>query len=83
MALFRKHHNTPNDTENEKEGGSHENAEVKARLKRGTKLRRATIGVVIFFYFLAIIFLILVRTVSLCFRQPRQLTVDAGRDWKY
>ncbi|KAJ3572844.1 hypothetical protein NPX13_g4910 [Xylaria arbuscula] len=59
MAIFRKRHRTPNDIENEKENGSLENADTKARLKRGTRTRRITLGVVIFFYLLAIIFLIL------------------------
>ncbi|KAI3333552.1 SUR7/PalI family-domain-containing protein [Ustulina deusta] len=61
MALSRKRQNVPNNAETDKESWSREDSEIKARLKRGTRTRRITIGVVAFFYLLAIIFLILVE----------------------
>ncbi|KAI0434488.1 SUR7/PalI family-domain-containing protein [Xylaria sp. FL1042] len=61
MALFRKRQNLPSEKEADRESGDRDNAEKKARLKRGTKTRRVTIGVVVSFYLLAIIFLILVE----------------------
>ncbi|KAK5628862.1 hypothetical protein RRF57_004577 [Xylaria bambusicola] len=61
MALFRKRNKTSNAIENDKEGGSPANAEIKAKFKRETRTRRTTVGIVAFFYLLAIIFLILVE----------------------
>ncbi|KAI0965498.1 SUR7/PalI family-domain-containing protein [Xylaria arbuscula] len=69
MALFRKRQNVPDEKEADRESGHRDNDETKARLKRGTRTRRITIGVVSFFYLLAIIFLILVEIGSIK-RQP-------------
>ncbi|KAI1420555.1 SUR7/PalI family-domain-containing protein [Xylaria sp. FL1777] len=61
MASSRKRQNVPSDQEIEKESGSREDIELRDRLKRGTRTRRTTIGVVTFFYLVAIVFLILVE----------------------
>ncbi|KAI1306242.1 SUR7/PalI family-domain-containing protein [Xylaria venustula] len=65
MALFRKRQNVSNEKEADRESGHRDNGENEARLKRGTRTRRITIGVVSFFYLLAIIFLILVEIGSI------------------
>ncbi|KAI1756439.1 SUR7/PalI family-domain-containing protein [Xylaria castorea] len=57
----RRRQDAPSDIEAEKEHGSPEDAENKARLKRGTTTRRNAIFVLAFLYLAAIVFLILVE----------------------
>ncbi|KAI0474438.1 SUR7/PalI family-domain-containing protein [Xylaria cf. heliscus] len=57
----RSQQDTSNDIEAVKKNGSLENAENKARLKKGTTTRRNAILVLSFFYFVAIVFLVLVE----------------------
>ncbi|RYC55294.1 hypothetical protein CHU98_g10913 [Xylaria longipes] len=61
LPRFRRRQDAPNNVEAEKESGSLQSTENEARLKRGTTTRRNAIFILIFFYLVAIVFLLLVE----------------------